>query len=122
MATVLGLGKTKIERMCRAAGVVPCDRRTVNGREVFIADGFSATPEVTFQKFDVERADFPLGCYATFWWIFESDEKMSLGRPLFFDFLHDPGHSAESKKKMRIAAAVKDAETTLIAQKRATKH
>lgn len=119
MAALLGLGKTKIERMCRAAGVVPCDRKTVNGREVFVADGFSATPEVTFQRFDVERKDFPLGCYATFWWVFDTDEKMSLGRPLFFDFLHDAGHTVEGKKKMRVAAALKDAATTLAMQSKA---
>lgn len=116
---MIGLGKTKIERMCRAAGVIPCDRKTVNGREVFIADGFSARPHETFKRFAIEHGDFPFGAFGTFWWIFEGDEKLSLGRPLFFDAFHDTGHTAESKKKMRIAAAIKDAQQLLTIQSRA---
>lgn len=110
---MINLGKTKIESMCRAAGVLPVDRAQIAGREVFIADGFSLVPEVTFQKFDVEKADFPHGAFATFWWTFENDNKMSSGRPLFFDAFHDRGHSVESKQKMRIASAMKDAKEML---------
>lgn len=110
---MIGLGKTKIERMCRAAGVVPVKRATVMGREVFIADGFSARPHETFKRFDVEQNDFPFGAFGTFWWIFDTEDKMSMGRPLFFDAFHDSGHTVESKQNMRIASAIKDAEHTL---------
>lgn len=116
---MIGLGKTKIERMCRAAGVLPVSRATVKGREVFIADGFSAKPHETFKRFAIEQGDFPFGAFGTFWWIFENDEKLSLGRPLFFDAFHDAGHTVESKQKMRIASAIKDAEQTLTIQSRA---
>lgn len=116
------LGKSKIEQMCRAAGVIPVKRATVQGREVFIADGFTATPAVTFQKFDVEEKDFPFGCFGTFWWTFESEDKFSLGRPLFFDAFHDKGYSPESKQGMRIRAALKDAEEMIMARDKATKH
>lgn len=120
--SLLSLGKSKIERMCRAAGCPPVARKTVRGREIFIADGFSAQPAVTFQKFDVEASDFPFGCFGTFWWTFEGEDKFSLGRPLFFDAFHDPGYSADSKQQMRIRAAVKDAEEQMIAQERVAKH
>jgi hypothetical protein len=107
--------------MCRAAGVLPEKRATVQGREVFIADGFSAKPHETFKRFDIEQGDFPFGAFGTFWWIFDTDDKMSLGRPLFFDAFHDAGHTVESKQKMRIASAMKDAEQTLLIQ-RQVKH
>lgn len=115
------IGKNKIERMCRAAGCPPVHREMVNGTEVFIADGFAADPTV-FRKFLVERADFPFGVFGTFWWTFKGDEKMSFGRPLFFDAFHDAGHSKESKQKMRIRAAVEDATVELEKIKNVVKH
>lgn len=122
MSALVGIGKSKIERMCRAAGVVPVKRATIARREVFIADGFSAMPHVTFQKFDVDWSGFAFGAFATFWWVFENDDKMSLGRPLFFDAMHDPGYSADSKRDMRVRAALADAQEILTIQNSATKH
>ena len=116
------LGKSKIESMCRAAGVLPVGRQKIGGQDVYIADGFSLTPERTFRKFDVERKDFPYGAFATFWWTFEGDDKMSAGRPLFFDAFHDTGHTQESKQKMRIAAACKDASEMLAARRKKAQH
>lgn len=113
------LGKSKIESMCRAAGCLPVKRATVMGREVFVADGFSATPHVTFQRFDIDDGDFPFGCFGTFWWTFEGDEKMAMGRPLFFDAFHDTGYSKESKQMMRVSKALKDAEETFVLRKKA---
>lgn len=116
------LGKSKIETMCRRAGVLPVGRENIDGEDVFIADGFSIIPEIAFQKFDIEAKDFPSGAFATFWWTFEGDDKMSLGRPLFFDAFHDPGHTMESKQKMRIAAALKDARDMLAARRKKAVH
>jgi hypothetical protein len=110
------LGKSKIESMCRRAGVLPVERAKVGGTEVFIADGFNADA-ATFRKFDVSKEDFPFGVFATFWWTFEDEDKFSLGRPLFFDAFHDPGYSPESKQKMRIQSALKDAEEQITRRK-----
>jgi hypothetical protein len=115
------IGKSKIETMCRNAGVIPVARKKINGIEVFIADGFSATPAVTFQKFEVTAEEFPFGCYGTFWWIF-NDEKLAGGRPLFCDAFHDPQYSPEGKKQIRINAALKDAKDNLKRNKRAWLH
>ncbi len=107
------IGKSKIETMCRNAGVIPAGRKMINGIDVFVADGFAANPAVTFQKFEVQAKEFPFGCYGTFWWIFKGEGRLAGGRPLFFNPSHNQEYSAEDRKQLRIKAAFKDAEDNL---------
>lgn len=99
------MDKHKIESICRKSGMVPVGRESIQGIEVFIADGFSAHPAITFRKFGVEPEDFPGGCYATLWWVSKGSEKLDVGQPMFFELLHNPELSGTGKKQARINAA-----------------
>ena len=105
--------KNKMESMCRTAGLVPVARRTVDGREVFIADGKSATPERTFSKFGVEANDFPGGCYATMYFVSRREDKLDIGHIMFFDLFHNPELAHEAKQQARINTAVDHAKALL---------
>lgn len=113
------IGKNKVESMCRAAGMKPAARGSSGGMEIFIADGFSAPPHIAFRKFGIEQDEFPMGMYATLWWVSKADEKLDIGQPLFFDALHDAGYSTGDKRRMRIKAALKEAESFLSRRKKA---
>ena len=103
------IGKNKIERICRAAGMKPVSRDNIRGVEVFIADGFSLMPHNNFRRFGIEPTDFPHGMYATLWWASKGDEKLDTGQPLFFDVMHDPSVAIHDKQRARINAALKSA-------------
>jgi hypothetical protein len=113
------IGKKHIEQMCRAAGMVPVARVKIDGTEVFIADGFSAIPSISFQKFGIEPEDFPGGCFGTMWWAACREDKLDFGRPMFFDRLHNVELSTKSKQLARIRAAADDAKVNLDRRKRA---
>jgi hypothetical protein len=113
------IGKQKIERMCRAAGMVPAKRETINGVEIFIADGFAAMPHTVFGRFGVEPGDFPFGCFATLWWASKGDEKLDAGQPRFFAAFHDPEIGHGSKQRARINSAMQHAKAFLEARKKA---
>jgi hypothetical protein len=102
------MNKEGLERMFRAAGLKPEKRLREGDYDIFIGDGFSPPPHVAYLRFGVEPTDYSFGCYVTFYWI-GKDEKLYFGRPLFFEAFHDPNLDLASKKKARIAAAVKDA-------------
>lgn len=103
------IGKQVMERMCRAAGMMPVKREHIGSAYIFIADGFAARPDVAFQRFGIGPADFPNGCYATMWWCSKSDENLDAGRQLFFEPGHDPEISASNKQRARINRALTDA-------------
>lgn len=105
--------KDKMESMCRTAGMVPVARQTVDGREVFVADGKSATPERTFSKFGVEANDFPGGCYATMYFVSRREDKLDIGHIMFFDLFHNPELAHEAKQQARINTAVDHAKALL---------
>lgn len=105
--------KDAVERMCRAAGMVPVRRTTIDGAEVFIADGFAANPSITFQKFGIEQNDFPGGCFATLWWVSRQEDKLDIGQPLFFELFHDRHMSSEGKQYARVNSAVNEAKKFL---------
>jgi hypothetical protein len=81
-------------------------RDNINGVEVFIADGFSSAPHITYRKFGINDGEFPFGCFVTLWWVSCGDEKLDTGQPLFFDAFHDSQHSLEGKKLARINTAL----------------
>ena len=101
--------KDAMESMCRTAGMVPVMRQNINGEEIFIADGFSAMPAITFQKFGIGPDDFPGGCFATLWMVSRGEDKLDIAQPLFFELFHDRHMSSEGKKYARINSAVNEA-------------
>lgn len=78
--------------------------------EIFVADGFSLMPHNAFRRFGVESDEFPAGMYATLWWVSKESDQLDTGQPIFFDALHNPEYSAETKKQARINTALREAE------------
>ncbi len=109
--------KQAVEEACRKAGMKPALRTKIMGVEVFIADGFSFQPEKMYARFGIEKGDFPLGCYATLWWV-AKDDDLDIGQPVFFDFLHNPEYDLATKKIARVNAAVKEAQGFLNSRKK----
>lgn len=115
--------KTDMERICRSAAMPPVHRDTLSdGREIFIADGFSLPPHWMHRHFGIAPKDFPYGCYATMWWAARGDEELDVGAPLYFDINHDPSLPRESKQRARINAAIKHAKEHFKRIKKATRH
>lgn len=106
----MNIDKDKIETMCRAAGLKPVERRTFDQIDVVVADGYVSQPHITFQKFNVEKNDFPLGCYGTFWWALRADERMLVAYPMFFDALHDMNIPRPDRQAARVETAFQNAE------------
>ncbi len=111
--------KNKIERICRTAGMKPVRRDSINGVEVFIADGFSLPPHRAYRRFGIGPMEFPKGMYATLWWVSQGEDKLDTGQPLFFDVFHDPQYANGSKQLARINSAMTEARTFLESRKRA---
>lgn len=110
--------KHKIESICRRGKMKPVRRAKINGTDIFIADGFSATPHITYRKFGIEKGDFPFGCYATLWWVSNDGEKLNTGQPLFFDAFHNKRYAMGSKQLARINTAMKSARAFLNSRKK----
>ena len=107
------LNKSTMERMCRDAGMVPEKRVTIDGREVFIADGFSKVPHFTYGKFGVEKDEFPDGAFCTIWFASIKEDKVDVGCPMFFEKNHNPELMGSARQHARINAAIKHARHTL---------
>lgn len=111
--------KNKIESICRRAGMKPVRRETIDGVEVFIADGFSMMPHPYYRRFGVEPFEFPQGMYVTLWWASKGDENLDIGQPLFFDVMHNPEYANGSKQLARINTAIKTAREFIAARRKA---
>lgn len=92
----------------------PASRDTVNGHEIFIADGFSKLPGIKFRKFGAEPGMAPH--YVTLWFASKGFDDLDIGRALFFKKDHEGG------KRGRIKAALKDAKESIEARDRAREH
>lgn len=107
------MNKEKMEHVFREAGVTPALRQNAGDYDIFVGDGFSLMPHRLYRRFGVEPTEFPKGMYVTWWWV-GKDEKLDVGRPLFFDWAHDAEYSADDKKNMRILKAVDEANKFII--------
>lgn len=97
-----------MERICRAAGMRPAKRLKVHGVDVYIADGFSAIPHVTFQRFGItDPAEFPYGAYATFFFTEGLPKGKNGGMPLFFNALDAKSRNELARMNATEAEAVK---------------
>lgn len=105
------MDKDVIERCCRAAGLVPEKRTVVDQRDLFIADGFVPADKTAdyFWRFGITPKDFPMGMWATIWWLAEGEDKVDMGQPLFFEAFHNPELGGAATRKMaRINTAVRE--------------
>lgn len=112
--------KDTIERACRRAGMKPVHRASFEGAEIFIADGFSAQPAIIFGRFGIDPGEFVGGCYATLWWVSRNEDKLDIGRPIFFELFHNPEFANGSKQVARINKALEDARSFLSSRKKAS--
>lgn len=115
------MNKEKMEEVFRKGGVKPAERRKSGDFDIFIGDGFSLMPHMAYRRFGVEENEFPSGMYVTWWWV-GKDEKLDIGRPLFFDAKHNPEYSSADKKTARVNAALVDAESFLARRKKNGTH
>lgn len=116
------LTKSKVEEMCRRAGLKPERRVNVRGTEVFVCDGFSAQPHITFKRFGVDPGEFSFGAYCTIWWIEGREGEFSVGMPMIFDAFHDGNYDTATKKIARVNSAIKDATRFIENRKKVNKH
>lgn len=108
------LNKAGVEKMCAAAQMTPALRmKMFKGFELFVADGFSPKPEYTYKRFGVEDGDFPNGAYCTIWFLARGEDFFEYGRPMLFDYNHDPWMTLDEKRRARVNKAKEDATVSL---------
>lgn len=96
-----------MERICRSVGMRPAKRLKVHGVDVYIADGFSPIPHITFQKFGKsDPKEFPEGAYVTLFMTEGLPRGRNMAAPLFFD----AALIASKNENARVNATVKEAE------------
>ena len=95
--------KDEMEAAFRRGGKVPVARGEVGAFDLFISDGWSSPPHLSYQLHHALKPDyFPFGVHVTSWWL-GKDEKLFVGQDLFID-------PSQASLASRIEAARKDAE------------
>jgi hypothetical protein len=99
--------KDDLASALQSSPVKSVHRTNIAGREIFIADGFVPPAYLQFlQRFNMDATteEFPFGCFATIWYT-EVKTGGECGIMLC-DAFHDPGHSVEAKREMRIKKVI----------------
>lgn len=115
------MSKEVIERCCRNAGLSPEKRSVIDGYDLFVADGFVPADKCHpyFWRFGITETDFPMGMWATIYWLAQGEDKVEMGQPLFFEAFHNPElGDAATRKKARLNTAAKEAKGFLQRRKR----
>lgn len=113
--------KERLEKFLSDTPIKPVMRTTVEGKEVYVADGF-VTPDMYLGlniKFAVpiEKQKYPNGCYATVW--HAEGNPAGLSGVAYFESLHDIENiSLNSRQDARINKTLELARLGL----RKTKH
>lgn len=117
------LKKQFIETVCRAAGLLPVRRETINGTSICVADGFSATPHIQFRRFGADTpTDFPFGAYLTIFWVERTEDEFEIGVPMLFDSFHNREYDKDTKQIARINTALTAAKDLLECRARIAKN
>lgn len=99
---------TDMERICRSVGMRPAKRMKIHGVDVYIADGFSPIPHVTFQRFGKsDPAEFPCGAYVTLFMTEGLPRGRNAALPMFFDAALIPSKNEVARMNATIAVAEK---------------
>lgn len=102
------LSKDDMERICRSVGLRPAKHLTIDGVDVYIADGFSATPHVTFQRLaNFEPDEFPFGSYVSLYFTEGLPVGLNGGQPLFFDAIQMDSRNEAARMNATVVAAKK---------------
>lgn len=100
------LSKDDMERICRSIGLRPTKQVKIDGVDVFIADGFSATPHVTYQRLsNLDENEFPFGAYVSFYFTEGLPVGLNGGQPLFFDPLKKDSRNEAARMNATVGAA-----------------
>lgn len=91
------------------AQMQPAHKERVGEYEVYVGDGYSFVPHVTYKRFGAEPEDFPCGAFCTIWFVARNEDCFEVGAPALYRTDHNPELDANSKKRARINRAVKDA-------------
>jgi len=110
--------KKTMEKMCRQANMKPVHRGSIDGYEVFVADGYSSIPAITYRKFDVHPGEFKDGAFCTLWYLTRGEDTLLAGCPLLFKTLHDL-HLGDGRQRARINSALAEAKDFIECAKRA---
>jgi hypothetical protein len=102
------LTKDSLARMCAGAGMQPEIRTHYRHFDVFIADGFTAHPEVTLRRFGVGPGDFPFGAFVTMWSVAKGEDHIEVASILTEDAFK--GHGEQAKRDRLKAALYKAGE------------
>jgi len=116
------LNKDIAARMCAAARMQPVKKLNFRNREIFIADGFSSIPHITFKRFGVDPLDFPNGAFCTIWFVAKNENFFEVGAPLLFDKFHDPVISHGNKQRARVNKALSEAQTFMLRREKVHLH
>lgn len=114
------MNKDKIEQIFRRTGLRPEERVKVGNFDVFLGDGFVSPSNFwMFQKFPdfLSIKEFPFGAHVTLWWV-GKDENCKEGGLLACNAFHEIEYDAETRKKARLTAALKQAEGRINSFKR----
>lgn len=96
-----------MERICRSVGMRPAKRMKIHGVDVYIADGFSPIPHITFQRFGrSDPSEFPQGAYVTLFMTEGLPRGRNMAVPMFFD----AALIASKNEHARLNTAAKEAE------------
>ncbi len=115
------LNRDTVERMMVGAQMRPVHKEKVGDYEVFVGDGFSFNPAVTYQKFGAEPGDFDAGAFCTIWFVARDENFFEVGVPALYATNHDPSLDASSKEIARVNRAMKDAAKFIQDRKRIAK-
>ena len=113
----------EFETILSVAGIVPVARATIDGEDVFVADGFvSPLKQETLKRFGVEPNEYPYGCYMTIS-VIEDKQRGWDTQYAVCDAFHDPGHSKETKQSMRVKTILERTQQAISSRrKNVTKH
>lgn len=105
----MGVMKDRIEEACRKAGMRPEVRETYREHDIFVAEGYSVMPEITYARFGAGVGEFPDGCFCAIWWLATGEDKFDVGCPIFFHADHDSEYDYATRRQARINTALRDA-------------
>lgn len=115
------LNKNTVEKMMVGAQMQPAHKEAVGEYEIYVGDGYSFTPEVTYKRFGAEPGDFTGGAFCTVWFVAQSEDFFEVGSPALYRTDHNPELDAATKKRARINRAMKDAKSFIQLRKRVAK-
>lgn len=92
------MDKEKLEQTFRKGGTVPVLREPLGDFDLFVSDGFSKPPHLSYQKMGVQPDQYPSGAHVTWVWLGKG-EKLLVGTFEFYDVLK------LTSQPQRIAAA-----------------